>query len=120
VESYQKAFARTEQIIAVLQTSRLWDTHIDGPDGEIPLLTEDQLEALLQLGAEAAMDLYAILEELLPDPLRWPERPSLEHSEAGLAACQGRGVWVSPLSIAYSTAAAAMRRSHQSCWGSLT
>jgi hypothetical protein len=78
----QKAFARTEQIIAVLQTSRLWDTHIDGPDGEIPLLTEDQLEALLQLGAEAAMDLYAILEELLPDPLRWPERPSLKHSEA--------------------------------------
>ena len=74
----QKAFARTEQIIAVLQSARMWDTHIDGPDGELQLLNEDQLESLLQLGAEAAEDLYTLLEAILPDPARWPER----HSEA--------------------------------------
>jgi hypothetical protein len=78
----QKAFARTEQIIAVLQSARMWDTCIDGPDGEIPVLTADQQEALLLLGAEAAEDLYAILTALLPDPLRFPELPSLSSGEA--------------------------------------
>jgi hypothetical protein len=67
----QKAFARTEQIIAVLQSARMWDTYLDGPDGEIPLLTEDQLEALLCLGAEATEDLYTLLEAILPDPDAW-------------------------------------------------